>query len=178
MVITAPPPLVTPVATIVCPTANVSVPRNSADASAASLSSLIDWAGQWADAIGENGTNNPYNDRWDWFNANFDPSAASALQATCASGWRSSYIHWITTVGGCDLLTLTVSSSCWSGGGLTGTECITSTEYDVPPFPFTATEPCCSGCGFSAGDVQVYHWPITTTAPSITMLVNSEGFTL
>jgi hypothetical protein len=51
-------------------------------------------------------------------------------------------------------------------------------QAEAQSFPFTASPPCCGGCCFTAGDVQVYHWPPATTSPLVSMLVNSEGFTL
>jgi hypothetical protein len=56
--------------------------------------------------------------------------------------------------------------------------CAFTEETTLLPFPFTASELCCSACEFLAGDVQVYHWPISTAAPYITKLVNFDGFTL
>lgn len=45
-------------------------------------------------------------------------------------------------------------------------------------FPFTASPPCCGGCTYTAGDVQVYYWPPATTSPLTILLSNSKGFTL
>lgn len=43
-------------------------------------------------------------------------------------------------------------------------------------FPFTASPPCCRGCSFTAGEVQVYHWP--TTSPLFSILSNTDGLKL
>jgi hypothetical protein len=94
-----------------------------------------------------------------------------------------------------DLTTLTESTECYSYIPETAVDphCQTWSycrTYEMlqltgtrPSFSFTPSAPCCGTCVLSAGDVQVYHWPQATAAPSapapsVSMLVNSNGFTL
>jgi hypothetical protein len=136
--------------------------------------------GSWESMMADD--SNPYIPLFDpWVYAGLAPSSsmdssASSIQSYCGNSWRSTYLDWIATAENqmtradqiyCDASTVTDPRPCW-----------TITESALPPFPFIASPPCCSSCTYTAGDVQVYHWPTVTTAPSVTMLVNSDGFTL
>ncbi|KAE9370324.1 hypothetical protein N431DRAFT_468387 [Stipitochalara longipes BDJ] len=44
-------------------------------------------------------------------------------------------------------------------------------------FSFQASSPCCNRCTITTGDIQVYHWPPSTSGPSFSTLINYNGFT-
>ncbi|KAE9372525.1 hypothetical protein N431DRAFT_536384 [Stipitochalara longipes BDJ] len=115
-------------------------------------------------------------------------SAQSALQQNCGNRWSSSFYQWMSTA--VENGTLMDQFSCYKTATSPMQDPIMACEDDVKEngllstvlaelsrFPFTASTPCCGQCTFTAGDVQVYHWPAATTTPSISLLVNTEGFT-
>ena len=116
-------------------------------------------------------------------------SEQSAVQQTCGDRWSTSFYQWMSTA--IENGTLLDQFSCYKTATTLFEDPIMACEYDVPEngllstvlselsqFPFTASTPCCGQCTFTAGDVQVYHWPAATTTPSVSLLVNSEGYTL
>jgi hypothetical protein len=116
-------------------------------------------------------------------------SAQSALQETCGDRWSTSFYQWMPTA--IENGTLLDRFSCYK----TATslfqdpvyacedyekenELLSTVLAELSRFPFTASTPCCGQCSFTAGDVQVYHWPAATTTPSVSLLVNAEGYAL
>ena len=119
-------------------------------------------------------------------------SAGWALEATCANSWYSGFFEWATKEWEQKNI-IWLNNNCidnlsdktsTSQPEKSTTECYylqrpnAMDDTSFFDYSFTASPPCCSTCTISAGDVQVYHWPISTAAPSVTQLVNSEGFTL
>ena len=45
-------------------------------------------------------------------------------------------------------------------------------------FPFTPSSPCCYSCTLFGGNVRVYYWPTPAPMPGVSVLVNTNGFTL
>lgn len=102
-----------------------------------------------------------------------------ALQDKCSDLWYTSLLDWLATQVGNGIITYTAPVTCetlTSGSS----KCYTIKSMGTrSSFPWRASPPCCGDfCTFTAGDVQVYQWPMATDTPSITRLVNSEGFTL
>jgi hypothetical protein len=164
------------------------VPSISLTSSTVTVLSTTTGETSTVELIGESGENlmaddsNPYIPTFDpfvyagWIPSSSMDSAASSLQSYCGNSWRSTYIEWISMAKGhmtradriyCDASTVVDPGPCW-----------TITDSALPPFSFTASPPCCSSCTYTAGDVKVYYWPMTSAPPSVTMLVNSDGFTL
>jgi hypothetical protein len=112
-------------------------------------------------------------------------NAAVALQASCASVWRSSYYEFIVSQLANGVLPWAGTASCastWIPTNSKVTMCWSVDEENVgivtaPPFQFTASKPCCSICTFTAGDVRVYYWPPSASTPLVSRLVNSNDFT-
>ncbi len=113
-------------------------------------------------------------------------SAASALQKNCGNRWSTSFFQWMSTA--VENGTLMDQFHCYKTasynplmdceGDENDNKIISTVLAELSLFPLTASSPCCAKCTFTAGDVQVYHWPLATTSPLVSMLVNSEGFTL
>lgn len=107
-----------------------------------------------------------------------DNPFSSPQPTACSVLWDSSWSHFIASASaqlapGRDLWSTTRTRICDAAG-----ECEVLQNDRFTSFPFTAISPCCSSCTFTAGNAQVYHWPLDTTTPLITMLANSDGFTL
>jgi hypothetical protein len=107
-------------------------------------------------------------------------SSYKALHQSCSLAWDASFYNWIATEEAKGIITSAATVECdpLTSGSST---CHTYTEIQldsIPRFPFVAKPPCCGVCTFTAGDVQVYHWPLATEVPFTTRLVNSNGFTL
>jgi hypothetical protein len=110
------------------------------------------------------------------------------LSSSCGRLWETSFYLWISTA--IEKSTLLDKFSCFNTVtnevNLVRACYNSSTEWammntfatEARSFRFTASPPCCGGCSFTAGDVQVYHWPPATTSPLVSILVNSEGFRL
>jgi hypothetical protein len=80
------------------------------------------------------------------------------------------------------IVTSTGYSVVWSEQFTTltsGTDVVTPVAY-ASAFSYTPAAPCCSSCGLTGTDVQVFYWPsVTATIPSnISTMVNDAGFTL
>jgi hypothetical protein len=176
------PPLI-----IMRPTVSVSstIPGISTSSSASYMLTTLLWNSKApAEAIVQNDLNPYYGgtDRW------YTDRPSDSLSAKCGRVWERSFYQWVSTA--VESSTLLEKFSCFNHAPAPGAlvrQCWnTSTEWamlqtfqaEAQSFPFTASPPCCDGCSFTAGDVQVYHWPPATTSPLVSMLVNSEGFTL
>lgn len=151
------------------PTVSSTIQSNSTDSPSAQTTPgpTPQWESDW---LG----NNPYLPSWYYTDLYGEISTTmnseeQFLLTTCGPIWSSSLVNWI-------------SSELATGAEFMGPTTIygdpiswAQTKWD---FPFTATSPCCNYCTFTAGDVEVYHWQQATPAPSISTLVNSDGFTL
>ncbi|PMD37465.1 hypothetical protein L207DRAFT_585801 [Hyaloscypha variabilis F] len=167
------------------PTLGVSstIPGISTSSSASYMLTTLLWNSKApAEAIVQNDLNPYYgSDRW------YTDRPSDGLSAKCGRAWETSFYQWVSTA--VESSTLLEKFSCFNHAPAPGAlvrQCWnTSTEWtmlqtfqaEAQSFPFTASPPCCGGCSFTAGDVQVYHWPPATTSPLVSMLVNSEGFT-
>ena len=143
------------------------------------------WAGKPPEEAMVQEDLNPYyteTDRW------FTDRPTNDLSKKCGQVWETSFYQWVTTA--IEKGTLINKFSCFNDAAAPGALIRlcgdVTTEYNMldsfvsaaRSFPFTASSPCCGTCSFTAGNVQVYHWPPATTSPLISMLVNIEGFTL
>ncbi|KAE9370006.1 hypothetical protein N431DRAFT_344499 [Stipitochalara longipes BDJ] len=111
-------------------------------------------------------------------------SESPSLYSRCGLLWRTSFFQWISTA--VENSTLLDEFTCFRTATRNPVwdcetadkewELVTTFYSEAEAFPFTASPPCCGGCTFTAGDVQVYHWP-ATTSPLVSLLTNSQGFT-
>lgn len=109
-----------------------------------------------------------------------------SLYSRCGLSWRTSFFQWISTA--VESSTLLDQFTCFKTATHNPAwdcetadkewELMTTFYSEARAFPFTASPPCCGGCTFTAGSVQVYHWPLATTSPLVSILVNSQGFKL
>lgn len=53
-----------------------------------------------------------------------------------------------------------------------------SAVYYQQPWDFVASPPCCSSCTLFGGTVQVYFWPTPAPSPPVSILTNTDNFTL
>ena len=154
-------------------------------ASPPSLTTLLDWSSI------ESEFKNPF-----WQNTNpyqfsgylpgeviTQNSYELSIQSRCGDIWTTKFAQWFVANGGDALATQANRTTCDANCPTTLPEsiCCNTILGEVSlPFSYTAPRdpPCCSTCTFTAGDVQVYHWPVATSTPSITELVNTAGFTL
>ena len=108
-------------------------------------------------------------------------SAGQALRITCEGKYESSLSQFIASEMSIGAITTGGSKIFCDSLGPTTTRCYTLvTTYGTLPdvFPFQPSSPCCNRCSITAGDIQVYRWPLSTSEPSFSTLVNSNGFTL
>jgi hypothetical protein len=113
-----------------------------------------------------------------------DPS----IYSSCELVWRTSFSQWLST--SIEQSTLLDRFTCYNTGksyeqssfdclDAAGDDALITTFWsEASSFRFTASSPCCGGCTFTAGNVQVYRWPVTTVSPQVTMVTNTNNFTL
>jgi hypothetical protein len=177
----------TPPLTIMRPTLSVSstIPGVSISSSAPNNVITMLWGSKAPPEALVQQQLNPYyadEDRW------YTNRPTDNVSSKCGEVWETSFYQWVSTA--VEHGTLLDKFSCFNGavapGALVRSCWNISTEWkmletfetEARSFPFTASPPCCGGCSFTAGDVQVYRWPSATTSPPVSMLANSEGFTL
>lgn len=136
--------------------------------------------------------NNPYTDPCEFMGTYPDEmitpnSYELSVWTRCGNLWTSTFVDWIYANGGNSLSAQAYRTYCNTNSPATlpqslwdPKDCRTILGYASLPFSYTAPRdpPCCHTCTFTAGDAQVYHWPVVTDSPSITELVNTAGFTL
>lgn len=125
--------------------------------------------------LGKMNPYDPYGRYW------YPDTLASLIPTTCGQIWSASFIQWVSMGIAKSLITWSDEVDCVTPylPTIAPANCATrNNDIKMPPFPFTPSPPCCSRCSFTAGDVQVYHWPQSSAVPSASLLVNSNGFTL
>ncbi|KAE9375957.1 hypothetical protein N431DRAFT_464019 [Stipitochalara longipes BDJ] len=182
----AAPAATTPPLTIMRPALSVSstIPGISASSSVSYKLTTKLWNSKApAEAIVQEQLNPYYAEAERWYT----DRPTEDLSSKCGGVWETSFYQWVSTA--IEHGTLLDKFSCFNNavapGALVRSCWNISTEWamlqtfetEAQSFPFTASPPCCRGCSFTAGDVQVYHWPPATTSPLVSMLSNSEGFT-
>jgi hypothetical protein len=95
-----------------------------------------------------------------------DPPFATSLQWETSTGAVLYYGYdWTTSAA------LTITGSTFLDLSLTQAQGTTGQK------DFTASPPCCRTCTYSLGEIQVYHWP-SSTSPAVATLTNADGYTL